>query len=235
MIDFPCAKINLGLNIVERRADGYHNLQTVFFPIPICDALEIKLMDPKFPSVANCDLKVTGENANCDETDERFNLDMGNAVMEAYAAKLGADCPFFITAEPAYAEGIGEILSPVKIYGDNLKGYKMVVVKPTVAVSTKEAFSRIKPHSPQYCCRDVVARPVEEWKTMLTNDFEESVFGLYPEVGAIKERLYKEGALYAQMSGSGSSVFGIFCPDAKISKEDAEKIFEGSRTYVMTV
>lgn len=283
MIDFPCAKINLGLNIVERRADGYHNLQTVFFPIPICDALEIKLMDPKFPSVSNCDLKVTGENANCDEADnlvvkaynliaseraiprvhahlykripmqagmgggssdaaymirlldERFNLDMGNAVMEAYAAKLGADCPFFITAEPAYAEGIGEILSPVKIYGDNLKGYKMVVVKPTVAVSTKEAFSRIKPHTPQYCCRDVVARPVEEWKTTLTNDFEESVFGLYPEVGAIKERLYKEGALYAQMSGSGSSVFGIFSPDAKISKEDEEKIFEGSRTYVMTV
>ena len=111
----------------------------------------------------------------------------------------------------------------------------MVVVKPTVAVSTKEAFSRIKPHSPQYCCRDVVAHPVEEWKTMLTNDFEESVFGLYPEVGAIKERLYKEGALYAQMSGSGSSVFGIFSPDAKISKEDAERIFEGSRTYVMTV
>ena len=279
MIDFPCAKINLGLNVVERRADGYHNLQTVFFPIPICDALEIKPMDERFPSDAGCDLKVTGNAVNCNETDnlivkaynllaadfdiprvhahlyknipseaglgggssdaafmirlldQRFRMNIGNAEMEAYAAKLGADCPFFISAEPSYAEGIGEILSPVNIVDNNLMGYTLVVVKPDVAVSTKEAFAHIKPCHPDICCRDIVSLPVEEWKHKLKNDFEESVFSFYPQLATIKEKLYSIGAEYAQMSGSGSSLFGIF--KEKVSRTAAEKEFAGSRTFVM--
>lgn len=161
MIVFPCAKINLGLNIVGKREDGYHNLETVFYPIPLYDALEIKYMDEKFPSDVACDLKVTGNAVDCDEQsnlvvkaydllakdfklprvhthlykhipsqaglgggssdaafmirllDERFRLNIGNPEMERYAAKLGADCAFFIEAEPSYAEGIGNELVPV--------------------------------------------------------------------------------------------------------------------------
>lgn len=280
MIDFPCAKINLGLNIVSKRPDGYHNLQTVFFPIPLNDALEIKLMDERFPSEVDCDLKVTGNNVACNETDnlitrayrliaadyklprvhahlykyipseaglgggssdaafmirlldQRFRLNMGNALMESYAAKLGADCPFFISATPAYAEGIGERLSPVEISSNGLEGMWLMVVKPNIAVSTKEAFSHITPKLPQTCCRDIVGLPIETWRDKLTNDFEESVFALYPEIAQIKNGLYKKGAVYAQMSGSGSSVFGIF-----MSKPDCESWFQtnGMRTYVMNI
>ena len=279
MIDFPCAKINLGLNITEKRADGYHNLETVFFPIPICDALEIKTMDERFPSNVACDLKVTGNNVCCNENDnlivkaynmiaadfdiprvhahlyknipseaglgggssdaaymirlldQRFRINIGNAEMEKYAARLGADCPFFITAEPSYAEGIGEILSPVNITDNNLEGYCLVVVKPQIAVSTKEAFSNITPQKPMMCCREIVAQPIETWKDALCNDFEESVFGIYPQLNDIKNRIYTLGAAYAQMSGSGSSLFGIFKSD--VDEQSIKNEFADCRTFVM--
>lgn len=279
MIDFPCAKINLGLNITEKRADGYHNLETVFFPIPICDALEIKTMDERFPSNVACDLKVTGNNVCCNENDnlivkaynmiaadfdiprvhahlyknipseaglgggssdaaymirlldQRFRINIGNAEMEKYAARLGADCPFFITAEPSYAEGIGEILSPVNITDNNLEGYSLVVVKPQIAVSTKEAFSSITPRKPLMCCREIVAQPIETWKDALCNDFEESVFGIYPQLNDIKNRIYTLGATYAQMSGSGSSLFGIFKSD--VDEQSIKNEFADCRTFVM--
>lgn len=279
MIEFPCAKINLGLNITEKRADGYHNLETVFFPIPICDALEIKTMDERFPSDMACDLKVTGNNVCCDEKDnlivraynmiaadfdiprvhahlyknipseaglgggssdaaymirlldQRFRINIGNAEMEKYAARLGADCPFFITAEPSYAEGIGEILSPVNITNNNLEGYCLVVVKPQIAVSTKEAFSSITPRKPLMCCREIVAQPIETWKDALCNDFEESVFGIYPQLNDIKNRIYTLGAAYAQMSGSGSSLFGIFKSD--VDEQSIKNEFADCRTFVM--
>ncbi len=279
MIDFPCAKINLGLNITEKRADGYHNLETVFFPIPICDALEIKTMDERFPSNVACDLKVTGNNVCCNENDnlivkaynmiaadfdiprvhahlyknipseaglgggssdaaymirlldQRFRINIGNAEMEKYAAQLGADCPFFITAEPSYAEGIGEILSPVNITDNNLEGYSLVVVKPQIAVSTKEAFSSITPRKPLMCCREIVAQPIETWKDALCNDFEESVFGIYPQLNDIKNRIYTLGAAYAQMSGSGSSLFGIFKSD--VDEQSIKNEFADCRTFVM--
>ncbi len=279
MIDFPCAKINLGLNITEKRADGYHNLETVFFPIPICDALEIKTMDERFPSNVACDLKVTGNNVCCNENDnlivkaynmiaadfdiprvhahlyknipseaglgggssdaaymirlldQRFRINIGNAEMEKYAARLGADCPFFITAEPSYAEGIGEILSPVNITNNNLEGYSLVVVKPQIAVSTKEAFSNITPRKPLMCCREIVAQPIETWKDALCNDFEESVFGIYPQLNDIKNRIYTLGAAYAQMSGSGSSLFGIFKSD--VDEQSIKNEFADCRTFVM--
>lgn len=279
MIYFPCAKINLGLNITEKRADGYHNLETVFFPIPICDALEIKTMDERFPSNVACDLKVTGNNVCCNENDnlivkaynmiaadfdiphvhahlyknipseaglgggssdaaymirlldQRFRINIGNAEMEKYAARLGADCPFFITAEPSYAEGIGEILSPVNITDNNLEGYSLVVVKPQIAVSTKEAFSNITPRKPLMCCREIVAQPIETWKDALCNDFEESVFGIYPKLNDIKNRIYTLGAAYAQMSGSGSSLFGIFKSD--VDEQSIKNEFADCRTFVM--
>ena len=279
MIDFPSAKINLGLNITEKRADGYHNLETVFFPIPICDALEIKTMDERFPSNVACDLKVTGNNVCCNENDnlivkaynmiaadfdiprvhahlyknipseaglgggssdaaymirlldQRFRINIGNAEMEKYAARLGADCPFFITAEPSYAEGIGEILSPVNITVNNLEGYSLVVVKPQIAVSTKEAFSNITPRKPLMCCREIVAQPIETWKDALCNDFEESVFGIYPKLNDIKNRIYTLGAAYAQMSGSGSSLFGIFKSD--VDEQSIKNEFADCRTFVM--
>lgn len=279
MIDFPCAKINLGLNITEKRADGYHNLETVFFPITICDALEIKTMDERFPSNVACDLKVTGNNVCCNENDnlivkaynmiaadfdiprvhahlyknipseaglgggssdaaymirlldQRFRINIGNAEMEKYAARLGADCPFFITAEPSYAEGIGEILSPVNITDNNLEGYSLVVVKPQIAVSTKEAFSNITPRKPLMCCREIVAQPIETWKDALCNDFEESVFGIYPQLNDIKNRIYTLGAAYAQMSGSGSSLFGIFKSD--VDEQSIKNEFADCRTFVI--
>lgn len=258
MITFPCAKINLGLNVVGERADGYHDIETVFYPVPLTDALEIKYMGEEFPSDVPCDLKVTGNAVDCDEQsnlvvraynllakdytlprihthlvkripsqaglgggssdaaymirllDERFRLNIGIAEMERYAARLGSDCAFFITSEPMYACGRGEILEPADGPQGNLNGYHIAIVKPDVAVSTREAYQGIVCRRPAKCCRDVVRQPIDTWRDDLTNDFEAPVFELHPELAAIKEKLYSMGAVYAQMSGSGSAVFGIF-------------------------
>jgi 4-diphosphocytidyl-2-C-methyl-D-erythritol kinase len=256
MITFPIAKINLGLNVVERRADGYHNLQTVFYPVPIQDALEVQPMDVAFPSTVDCDLKVTNHLVEGDEQqnlvvrayrllksdfpqmgrvhahlykniptqagmgggssdcaymlvmlNEMFGLGLSEDQLAVYAARLGADCAFFVRHCPAYAEGIGEKLVPIEL---SLKGWYLAVVRPSIPVSTKEAFSLITPQMPQINCREVVMRPVEDWRDVLTNDFEHSVFTLHPEIGQVKQRLYDMGASYAAMSGSGSAVFGLF-------------------------
>lgn len=277
MIVFPCAKINLGLNIVSNRDDGYHNLETVFYPVPLYDALEIKYMDPKFPSDVPCDLKVTGIDLDCDEQwnlviraynllaedyelprvhahlmkriptgaglgggssdgaymirllDERFRLNIGIAEMERYAARLGADCAFFITAEPMYATGIGNILAPVDDSIGFLKGLYIAIVKPGISVSTVEAYRQIKPKKPAKCCLDIVRQPIETWREELTNDFEPPVFAAHPELGDIKEKLYDMGAIFAQMSGSGSAIYGIF----KETPENIEDKFPGMFTAVM--
>ena len=256
MITFPIAKINLGLNVVEKRPDGYHNLQTVFYPVPIKDALEIVPMSEGFPSDVDCDLKVTNIHIEGDEQrnlvvrayqllkqdfptlprihthlwkgiptqagmgggssdcaymirllNETFDLQLTNEQMQQYAAQLGADCAFFIESVPCYAEGIGEQLEPISL---DLSGWYIGVVRPDIPVPTKEAFSRIHPHYPSLNCREVVMQPVETWRDNLINDFEESVFALHPEIGAVKEQLYKMGATYAAMSGSGSALFGLF-------------------------
>ncbi len=255
MLVHPIAKINLGLNVVEKRPDGYHNLETVFFPVPITDALEVQEMDPAFPSAVDCDLKVTNIVIDGDEQrnlvvrayqllkadfpqiprvhahlykgiptqagmgggssdcgfmitllNQMFGLGLSCEQMISYAARLGADCAFFILNEPCYAEGIGDILKPINL---SLSGWYLSFVRPDIPVSTREAFALIKPHHPAVCCRDVVRRPVEEWRNLLTNDFEESVFAVHPELGAVKERLYALGATYAAMSGSGSTLFAL--------------------------
>ena len=277
MITFPCAKINLGLNIVSKRPDGYHNLETVFYPIPLTDALEIKYMDEKFPSESPCDLKITGNDIDCNEEDnlvikayqllaadfqlprvhahlvkriptqaglgggssdaaymirlldERFRLNIGIPEMERYAAKLGADCAFFITADPSYAEGIGDVLMPVDVPGAGLCGYYLAVVKPSVAVSTRDAYAAIVPKTPAKCCRDIVRQPIETWKDELVNDFEAPIFAMHPELAAIKQSLYDAGAVYAAMSGSGSALFGIF----REQPTGLEKEFEGMFCQVM--
>lgn len=274
MITFPCAKINLGLNIVNKRSDGYHELQTVFYPTKLTDTLEIKRMDDDFPVDTACDLKIYGIPVACNEQDnlvvkaynliaqdydlprihahlfkqipsqaglgggssdaaymirlldERFRLNMGNAEMERYAARLGADCAFFITAEPSYATGIGEILEPTDGPWDALDTYYICIVKPDIAISTKEAFAHIVPQMPAKCCRDIVRQPIETWRDELTNDFEKPLFALHPELADIKQRLYQEGAIYAQMSGSGSALFGIF--DHKV---DIGRAFDGMFTF----
>lgn len=277
MITFPCAKINLGLNIVSKRPDGYHNLETVFYPIPLTDALEIKYMDEKFPSESPCDLKITGNDVDCNEEDnlvikayqllaadfqlprvhahlvkriptqaglgggssdaaymirlldERFRLNIGIPEMERYAAKLGADCAFFITADPSYAEGIGDVLMPADVPGADLGGYYLAVVKPSVAVSTRDAYAAIVPKTPTKCCRDIVRQPIETWKDELVNDFEAPIFAMHPELAAIKQSLYDAGAVYAAMSGSGSALFGIF----REQPTGLEKEFEGMFCQVM--
>ena len=255
MITFPNAKINLGLNIIEKRPDGYHNLETIFYPINLQDALEVtrstnsdkeynlhvsgsaldgepednlvvkayKLLKEDFPQMAAIEIHMykhipAGAGLGGGSSDaaymikllnEKFALNINHAKMEEYAARLGADCAFFIQNKPVFATGIGNIFEPVDL---SLKGYHIVLVKPDIFVSTREAFSNIHPHRPKYPVREAIQRPVQEWKDTLINDFEASVFPQHPVIGEIKEELYHQGAIYASMSGSGSSVFGLFAP-----------------------
>lgn len=263
MITFPCCKINLGLNVIRKREDGFHDLQTVFYPVPLTDALEIKKMSEKWPAEVDCDLKVSGNTLECNEQnnlvvkaynllatdyklpriyahlykripsqaglgggssdgaymirllDERFRLNMGIAEMERYAAQLGSDCPFFITSETAYAEGRGNILEPADNETGNLEGYYIAIVKPDVAISTAEAYASITPRIPEKNCRDIVRQPILTWREELHNDFEVPIFEKYPQLKDIKDMLYDAGAIYAQMSGSGSAIFGIFAEEPK--------------------
>ena len=281
MIELPCAKINLGLNITEKRLDGYHNLETVFFPIPLHDTLEVHTMHELFPSNVNCDLKVTGNGVCCNEEDnliiraynllaqdyklprvhahlykhipteaglgggsrdaafmirllnDKYKLNINRATMEIYASQLGADCAFFIASEPAYAEGIGEKLSPITIAENNLYGYCIVVVKPPLAISTKEAFAYIHPQKPSVSCREIVAQPIETWRNLLTNDFEDSIFPNHPKLADIKEKLYDMGAVYAQMSGSGSSLFGIF--KGQVTESIFKEQFTDCQVFVLNI
>jgi 4-diphosphocytidyl-2-C-methyl-D-erythritol kinase len=261
MITFPNAKINLGLSIVEKRSDGYHNLETVFYPIPLEDALEVtisgsdndnktilhqsgitiygntednlvmkayRLLESEGYKMKPVEINLhknipSGAGLGGGSADAAFmitllnkvfSLGMNEDTMEMYAARLGADCAFFVRNRPTFAEGIGEIFSPVNL---SLAGYKLAVVKPDIFVSTREAFSLVSPQRPELSPHDIVTRPIDEWRNLLVNDFEKSVFALHPEIAAIKNRLYDFGALYAAMSGSGSSVFALFAPDIEIS------------------
>ena len=257
MITFPNCKINLGLNIVEKRPDGYHNLETVFYPVELKDALEVtqnenmqnskcllyqhgnaidcnpeknlvvrayKMLDEQYdlPPVNIHLLKhiPSGAGLGGGSSDAAFMLKLINEMfelklsikqLEQSAVKLGADCAFFIQNKPTFAEGIGEIFTPIDL---SLKGYQIVVIKPNVFVSTKEAFAHIKPQKPSLSIPDIITRPVSEWRNKLINDFEDSIFPQHHTIASIKDLLYEKGAEYASMSGSGSSVYGIFTPDA---------------------
>ena len=265
MITFPNAKINIGLNIVEKRTDGYHNLETIFYPINLQDALEVKpLTDSEDaydlhvmgnaiegPAESNLVVKayellakdfdipavdihlfkhiptqagLGGGSADCafmiKLLNEKFKLGLDLDQMEAYAAKLGADCAFFVRNEPVFATGIGNIFEPIRV---SLSGHYIVLVKPDIAVPTRDAFALVKPRRPEVSLKELIQQPLATWKDTIKNDFEESVFAKYPEIAAIKDELYDLGAVYASMSGSGSAVYGIF--DHFI--EDIDKKFVG--------
>lgn len=265
---YPCAKINLGLNVVARRPDGYHDLETVFYPVNISDEIEVSVIaeeSSRHLSVAGgrCVVEIGtidggvgewfgvlgrtddnlvaraykvlardfdlpdmrfvlrkgipiqaglgGGSADCAFTLRAVNdimgLGLSDDALREYAARLGADCAFFVNPQPAYAEGIGDRLTPIDM---NLEGYSIAIVKPPVAVSTGQAFSGVGVAVPLHSCRDVVMQPIETWRAELHNDFEKTVFAVYPELSEIKERLYSLGAVYASMSGSGSAIYGIF-------------------------
>lgn len=268
MILFPNAKINLGLHVVSRRPDGYHNLETVFYPIRLKDALEIVTppetvdeeasnLDSRDKDIPPCGyrffqtgipingptdnnlaikaLKLIQSERKIPDMDihllkkipfgaglgggssdaafmlrllnETFDLGYTQDELLVRAAQLGADCPFFILNKPAFASGIGDKLEPVDL---DLKKYKLLLVKPDIMVSTKEAYEMITPQKPKRSLKEVINEPPETWKELLKNDFEPPIFKKFPVIHDIREQLYEMGAIYAAMSGSGSSLFGLF-------------------------
>ena len=264
MITFPNAKINLGLDVVSKRADGYHDLETIFYPVPLEDVLEINevtdtaapdytftMYNARFDGDSNDNLVVkaykvlaadhrlpkvsmalyknipTGAGLGGGSADAAFALKMLNSIaalglsdeqLEEYAARIGADCAFFIKNTPAYATGIGNILSPTEC---SLSGYCLVLVKPDIHISTKDAYAFVTPAAPATPLTGIAKCPVAEWKGSMKNDFEKSVFAKHPSMENIKEQLYAMGAVYASMSGSGSSFFGIFNEEKDIKTIEA--------------
>ena len=254
MIYYPNAKINIGLNVVAKRPDGYHDLETVFYPFHLQDAIEMKVIEDE-ASASDYRLKVTGNILDGTPEDNlvvkaykllkadydlpplsfnlfkhiptgaglgggsadaaftikainiKFKLCLTDSDMEKYASELGADCPFFIKNRPVMATGIGNIFHPIQL---SLKGKTLILVKPDIFVSTVDAYRNVTPKEPEHSLTELLAQPIETWKDTVKNDFEDSVFCKYPEIAAIKDKLYDMGAIYAAMSGSGSSVYGIF-------------------------
>lgn len=252
MIRFANCKINLGLHVTEKRNDGFHNIQTIFYPIHLKDIVEIISSTNQSFEYSNSGLPVTGSfennlcykayklvrnlfpdkvpeiklhlhktipigaglgggSANAAATllllNEKYSLDISEKHLIEIALELGSDVPFFILNTPCFASGRGEILESINI---DLSNYKMLIVNPKIHISTAWAFSKIIPTFPKYSLKEIIHSPIREWKNNLSNDFENSVFEHYPEVRFLKETLYTHGAIYAAMSGSGSTVFGIF-------------------------
>jgi 4-diphosphocytidyl-2-C-methyl-D-erythritol kinase len=264
MIIYPNAKINIGLNITERRPDGYHNLETVFYPVQINDALEIIVSDKlsfqssglEIPGKTEDNLCVRGYHLLKKDFDlppvtihlhkhipigaglgggsadaaffiklinEKFELGLTVDKMQDYARTLGADCAFFIKNKPVFAFEKGDEFEPVKL---DLSAYKIVIVMPHVQISTSEAYRGVKPAMVKQSLMELIELPVAQWKKHIKNDFEESVFKNHAEIRGVKFALYEAGAIYASMSGSGASVFGIFenTPDLSVL-EKTNRIF----------
>ncbi|MBN7815107.1 4-(cytidine 5'-diphospho)-2-C-methyl-D-erythritol kinase [Algoriphagus pacificus] len=264
MICFPNAKINLGLHITSKRNDGYHEIETCMYPIPLFDALEI-IIDPKrfqwnstgiaipgdpkdnliiqayqllkkdFPSLPQVSIHLhknipMGAGLGGGSADAGFALNLMNNLfdlilddffLEEYAAKLGSDCPFFVENTPKIATGRGEILEAVDL---NLKGTYLVLINPGIHVGTKEAYAGVKPKKPEVSLKELI-QDKSRWKDELINDFEPSVFSAYPEIGQIKSQLYQSGAFYAAMSGSGSTVFGLFDSKPELSNRNSDYFY----------
>jgi 4-diphosphocytidyl-2-C-methyl-D-erythritol kinase len=259
MITFPNAKINIGLNITGHRNDGYHNLETVFYPVGIKDALEVIEADKlSFDSTGlaipgnpedNLCLKAyhlirkhndippihihlhkhipIGAGLGGGSADaaffirllnDKFQLSLNNDQLVNYSMQLGSDCTFFIHNRPSFAYEKGDQLENVQL---DLSSYFIVLVKPAVHISTMEAYKAIKLQKHSSSLKELIKLPVDQWKGYITNDFELPVFEKHPEIKAVKATLYKAGALYSAMSGSGSSVYGIF-PD-KVELTEIEK------------
>jgi len=271
---FPNAKINIGLNITEKRPDGYHNIETVFYPISLSDELSVDLMDKHLSTANQSDYRFLLSGMNTNEDPEKnlvikayrllqkefelgpidvslkknipfgaglgggssdaaftlgalnqlFDLELSYDKLESLAANLGADCPVFIKNKVIYAEGVGDVFRSVDL---SLNGYFLMLIKPDIFIPTPEAYASVKPNKPQNSLLEIIKKPVKDWKNLVTNDFEVSVFKRYPEIEIIKQQLYQHGALYASMSGSGSSVYGIF-DQLPVVPKNFEKYF----TYV---
>jgi 4-diphosphocytidyl-2-C-methyl-D-erythritol kinase len=249
MISFPHAKINLGLSVVSKRPDGFHNLETIFYPLSIRDVLEISpseetridltgqmipgvvsdnlvlraydLLKKNYPVIKPLEINLykaipSGAGMGGGSSDAAavikmincfFDLQLSANQMKTYALELGSDCPFFIQSAPCFASGRGEILDPVSL---DLSGYSIMMIHPEIRIETSWAFSRIKPASPKYDLRTSIGKPIENWVNLIYNDFEGPVFEAYPLLYLIKKKLYASGAIYAAMTGSGSTIFGIF-------------------------
>ena len=250
MLVFPNAKINLGLRITEKRSDGFHNIETVFVPIPLKEALEFVVRtdgesrfrteglqldstpeqnlvmkayrllkaDFQLPELDVVLLKnipfgagLGGGSADAafmlKALNDEFKLGLTTEQLKQYAAKIGADCSFFIENKTCYATGKGDQLEHFEL---DLQGWFIVLVKPDVYVSTPQAYSGVKPKQPTDDLRQLLQQPIESWKETIVNDFEYSIFERFPNIATVKSDLYSLGAVYASMSGSGSSVFGLF-------------------------
>jgi 4-diphosphocytidyl-2-C-methyl-D-erythritol kinase len=252
MVIFPKAKINIGLRITGKRPDGYHNLETIFYPVCLFDAIEFVVPEEKINDDV---LVVTGLLSGQDntsnlvmkavrkirETDKipflkihlhkaipvgaglgggssdasamlkslnrYFNLEIANERLKEISSELGSDCPFFIEGSPSFAEGRGELLAPV---GALAEGLHLILVNPGIHVNTKEAYSYCTPNQPDSDLRELYNLHISEWKGLIVNDFELPVFRKYPQIAILKEQLYNMGAVFSSMSGSGSTVYGIF-------------------------
>ncbi len=259
MVTFPNAKINIGLNIVSRRSDGYHDIESIMVPVPWCDILEIV---PSQGDVTT--LTISGREVNCPmeknlvmkaframqskydlpEVDihlhkiipdgaglgggsadaaysivtlnDVFELGVTKQEMAEIASTIGADCPFFIYNKSMLATGIGTDFTEIKL---DLSGYKILIVKPQVSVPTAQAYAGVTPQQPDVAIKDLIKIPIEQWQGVIKNDFEKSIFPLHPIVADIKQQIIDIGAIYASMSGSGSSVYGIFKSD-NLSEEN---------------
>ncbi len=249
MIQFPNCKINLGLSILAKRADGYHELETVFYPIALNDSLEIlpsdtlslnqsgiavpgdpaqnlclkafHLLKRDFPQLPNVQMHLhknipMGAGLGGGSSDgtaallilnKQCSLGLSDVQLIHYASQLGSDCPFFVFNKACHATGRGEILTPIHL---DLSDYQFLLVHPGKHISTAWAFQQLIPHTKTESIQSIISKPIGEWKNNLVNDFEIPVFKAEPTLSLIKEQLYELGALYASMSGSGSSLFGIF-------------------------
>jgi 4-diphosphocytidyl-2-C-methyl-D-erythritol kinase len=261
MIAFPNAKINLGLRITGKSDDGYHDIETLFYPVRLSDVLEFVISDQP----ENIDiLKVTGISPGSESEDnlvikavkklrlhnsfpsikihlhkvipvgaglgggssdavcllkainKRFGLLIDDNKLRAIALELGSDCPFFIDCIPSFASGRGEILTPVNSV---LTGYYLVIINPGVGINTREAYQNCHTELPSTSLLQLIDLPVIEWKGLIINDFEDFAFQKYPIIAYFKKELYKCSALFSLMSGSGSSVYGIFSEKPKLPQK----------------
>lgn len=272
MRTYPNCKINLGLRVIRKRLDGYHDLATVFLPVPLCDELIINLLPHSqgechfsqsgiaidcpvednicykaymllyaaFPHMPSVEMHLVknipfGAGLGGGSSDAAFALRTLNDICSlglsqqhlcAYAARLGADCAFFINNMPAYAEGIGDRLSPLDF--NPIQGLKLVLAKPSDTVSTREAYAGIQLH-PEAAegpnLPHLLHQPIAHWRNTIINDFESTVFPTHPAISQLKDECYQQGALYASMSGSGATVFGLFPADA--NPNIPHQIFQG--------
>ena len=263
MISFPHCKINLGLNVVSKRPDGFHNIETCFYPVPLADILEIIPASEFAFTQSGIDVPGTQEENLClrayqllakdfavgnvkmhlhkiipmgaglggGSSDAAFTLRGLNTVFDLkisieqqkrYASKIGSDCSFFVEDTPMIGTGRGEILSPISVH---LTGHYLVLIKPEVHISTADAYSGMAPQKNEFSVEEILKLPLTAWRGNLKNDFEKSIFEKYPLISRLKEKMYSLGAAYASMSGSGSSVFGIFEKPVDLKKDFSDCVY----------